>query len=228
MGDSAHTGSFITRRNVLIGGVLAAASGVAYARQPQIYAKRIEEETFKDWVPTEVDGWRIASESGVVLPPPDSLSDRLYDNLATGVYTKRGETPVMMLLAYNNSQDGVLQVHRPEVCYPVGGFALSPTMEVPLHAGGRTIPSNFFTAKSQDRTEQVAYFTRLGSAFPRSWFEQRMAVIEANLQGKIPDGMLMRVSVLSNDRDAAFEKLERFAASFIEASPAPLRQRLIG
>ena len=218
----------INRRNMLIGGVLAAASGVAYARQPEIYAKQVKSDLFESWVPGDVDGWKVTSESGVVLPPPDSLSDRLYDNLATRVYTKPGEQPVMLLIAYNNSQDGVLQVHRPEVCYPVGGFALSPTQEVSLQAGGRTIPSNFFTAKGPDRTEQVAYFTRLGSAFPRSWFEQRVAVARANLQGRIPDGVLMRVSVLSQDREASLAKLERFAAAFVDASPPQLQQRLIG
>src|SRR3546814_21141626 len=73
-------------------------------------------------------------------------------------------------------QDGVLQIHRPEVCYPVGGYDLSPTRKVEVPVGNRKIPANFFTATGPDRIEQVQYFTRLGDSFPRSWAEQRLAV----------------------------------------------------
>src|SRR3546814_5133423 len=31
--------------------------------------------------------WRFQQSSGLVLPPEDALSDRLYDNLVTKVYT---------------------------------------------------------------------------------------------------------------------------------------------
>ncbi len=219
----------ISRRSVVIGGVLAAASGVAFARQPEIAAPQVKTDTFEKWVPDTFAGWSNTSASGVVLPPPDSLRDRLYDNLATRTYVAPSATiPIMLLLAYNNAQDGVLQVHRPEVCYPVGGFALSPTQNIALQAAGQSIPANFFTAEGPGRIEHVAYFTRLGTAFPRSWAEQRLAVVRANLAGVIPDGMLMRVSLISTNRDQARESLTAFATQFIEASPPPLRKRLIG
>jgi EpsI family protein len=169
----------------------------------------------------------VVGSSGVLLPPPDALSDRLYDDLVTRVYESDRELNVMMLLAYNNLQDGVVQVHRPEVCYPVGGFTLSPTEEVSLQTAGASIPANFFTAVGPDRTEQVLYFTRLGDDYPRSWTEQRWAVVKANLRKQIPDGMMMRVSLLSNSRSDALDSLSRFAASFITACPKPLRDLLV-
>ncbi|MXO87045.1 EpsI family protein [Altererythrobacter aurantiacus] len=220
------TQPLISRRHMLIGGALAAASGIAYARMPTPHKEPVDPEEFEEMVPRTVGGYEVVSESGVVLPPPDTLRDRLYDNLATRVYSKEQATPIMLLLAYNNTQDGVLQVHRPEVCYPVGGFELTPTQELPIAAAGRTIPSNFFTATGPDRVEQVAYFTRLGSAYPRSWAEQRLSVVRANLAGNIPDGMLMRVSMLSPNRENALEQLRDFAANFIAASP-PALQRLL-
>ncbi|NVD45757.1 exosortase-associated protein EpsI, V-type [Qipengyuania atrilutea] len=217
----------LSRRHLIIGGALAAASGVAYARQPKEYAKPVDGEVFDDLLPAKVGGYEVVSTSGVVLPPPDTLRDRLYDNLATRVYSAPGHPHIMLLLAYNNTQDGVLQVHRPEVCYPVGGFALSPTQEVAIDAGERSIPANFFTAEGPDRVEQVTYFTRLGDAYPRSWAEQRLAVIKANLNGRIPDGMLMRVSLLGNDRDEALSDLRSFASKFVAASPPKLQRLLL-
>jgi EpsI family protein len=133
----------------------------------------------------------------------------------------------MLLLAYNNRQDGVLQVHRPEVCYPVGGYLLTPTQRLAIPALGREVPSNVFTATGPDRIEQVIYFTRLGDAYPRSWAEQRMTVIEENLAGRIPDGILLRASLLGTDRSAAVETLGEFISEFAAASDPRLQKLLV-
>ena len=218
----------LSRRHALIGGVLACASGFAFLRQPAVANPVIKESQFEGWVPEQFGQWKTISQSGEVLPPPDTLSDRLYDNLITQVYAAPGLPAVMLLLAYNNAQDGVLQVHRPEVCYPVGGFELSATREMDIQVGSKIIPANFFTATSPNRIEQVAYFTRLGRAYPRSWAEQRVAVMQANLEGDIPDGIMMRVSVLSADAGRAEDQLQDFSRAFITAAPAPLRRVLLG
>lgn len=218
----------LSRRHFVMGGLFATASAVAYAREPRIVNPIIDAETFEEWVPGRFGEWRVQSESGVVLPPPDTTRDRLYDNLVTRVYVANGWDPVMLLLAYNNAQDGVLQVHRPETCYPVGGFLLSDTVKVDLPVGQRKIPSNLFTASGPDRIEQVMYFTRLGDDFPRSWVEQRISVVEANLRAQIPDGMMMRISMIGSDRERAMETLSSFAEAFILSVPAKLRRLLIG
>lgn len=216
------------RRRAVIGGILACASGVAYARQPQVAAPVLKKATFERLVPSSFGAWTVFSDGGVVLPPPDTLRDRLYDNLVTRVYQAPGAPLVMLLLAYNNAQDGVLQVHRPEVCYPVGGFQLSPTKKIQISLSGNSVAANIFTAEAPGRVEQVMYFTRLGTAFPRSWIEQRMSVIKANLAGDIPDGMMMRVSVVGIDQQRANPILTEFTREFISASPLQLQKLLVG
>lgn len=218
----------LSRRNALIGGALACASGFAFLRQPAIANPVIAEAAFEKWVPENFGRWTGVSRAGVVLPPPDSLRDRLYDNLVTRAYAAEGSPPVMLLLAYNNAQDGVLQVHRPEVCYPVGGYLLTDTRRVEVDIGSRKIPANFFTATGPDRVEQVQYFTRLGDAFPRSWSEQRLAVIRANLAGDVPDGMMMRVSTIGVGAEEAEALLDDFSRAFILNSNSKLQRLLIG
>jgi EpsI family protein len=217
----------ISRRHVLIGGAMAASSALAFARQPQSYSPVVRKELFEKWIPKKFGEWSLIGSSGVVLPPPDALSDRLYDNLITRVYERADAPPVMLLLAYNNLQDGIVQVHRPEVCYPVGGYELSATREVPILVRGREIPANLFTAKGPDRIEQVLYFTRLGNAYPRSWGEQRWSVIQANLGGRIPDGLMLRVSMLGGDQALALPLLSGFTSNFIAASPSGLRNLIL-
>jgi EpsI family protein len=220
--------SRLVGRRAVIGGILACASGLAYARQPEVIAPILQAKAFEALVPEMFGDWNVISRHGLVLPPPDTLRDRLYDNLVTRVYQKPDTQPVMLLLAYNNEQNGVVQVHRPEVCYPVGGFELSETQKIEMSVGGKAIPANIFTAESSSRTEQVIYFTRLGNAFPRSWIEQRISVMKANLAGEIPDGMMMRVSVLEVGQQQAKPLLTDFTREFINASPRQLQKLLVG
>jgi EpsI family protein len=225
--SNSHSASLISRRHFFIGGAFALTSAVALAKQPQVHMPLVPTEKFEGWFPDAFGQWRVIPSSSVVLPPPDSLSDRLYDNLVTRTYQGPRDEFVMLLMAYNNRQDGVLQVHRPEVCYPVGGYVLSDTQRVSVPASDRSIPASFFTATGPGRVEQVVYFTRLGGAYPASWAEQRLVVIQENLAGRIPDGVLMRASTLSTDRAASSSMLKAFMGEFIDFAPAGLRNLLV-
>jgi len=218
----------ISRRGVLIGGGLAAASGIAFIRQPKPVYPVIDEDEFTSWVPKQIGSWRMDAASGVVLPPKDSLSDRLYDNLVTRTYVSRDQPPVMLLLAYNNIQDGMLQVHRPETCYPVGGFALSKTRQEEILVNGKPVPTTFFTASGPRRIEQVGYFIRIGNFFPTSWRDQRLVVARANLAQEIPDAMMMRVSLLGNKHGEAQTILSDFCDRFYQKSDPRLQRLLLG
>ncbi len=223
-----RTAALASRRQFLIGAGLIGAAAIAQARLPEPVNPRLGKKQFDKWVPDAVGPWRFVTSSGVVLPTPDALMDRLYDDVVTRVYQAPGRSVVMIAIAYNNIQDGVVQLHRPEVCYPAGGFTLTPTRPVEIVARGNRIGANFFTAASDERTEQILYFTRIGDAFPNSWAQQRLAVIKDNLLGRIPDGMLFRASVLSTDARSAVATLSDFIRRFDEASAPPLRKLLLG
>ena len=219
----------MTRRNLIVGSAMIAAAGVAYARQPTIKVKRLGKGQVDKMLPTTVGDWKFESSSGLVLPPSDSLSDRLYDEISTRVYVSEKRPPVMLLIAYSNTQDGMLQVHRPEVCYPVGGFRLTDSriINVPV-APGITVASRYFSAESAARTEQVLYWTRIGRLMPGEWIEQRWAVVDANLRGEVPDGLLFRMSMLTSDEALALNGLQTFARELIATVSPPMRKLLIG
>jgi len=216
------------RREFMIGAAMLGTSGLAFARTPETVLPTIDNKTFNSWAPRQFSGWSMVADSGVVLPPPDAYRDRLYDNLVTRVYAQSNEPEIMLLLAYNNRQDGVLQVHRPEICYPVGGFDLSPIRKVTLPLDGKQIGAQIFTATDANRTEHVVYFTRIGSEFPRSWVEQRWAVVEANLVKLIPDGMMYRASLLGGSQNDALKLITRFSQEFVDGCAPKLRKALIG
>lgn len=217
----------LDRRKVLLGLGMAAVSGVAYARLPVPNRPPLEADAFEGLIPDKIGEWRFMTESGLVLPPSDALSDRLYDNLVTRAYANPAGQTLMMLIAYNNRQDGILQIHRPEICYPAGGYTLTETraVDVALGAGG-VLPAHAFIAKSRQRDEAVLYWTRVGETFPQRWVEQRLSVASANLKGVIPDGLLVRISTLGDDFATQFPVMRGFIADLAEASSPRLAQLL--
>lgn len=231
MSDGGRTmiDQVLTRRAFVVGGAMLAGAGAAAARLPQPNAPAINNDKFKALVPDQIGSWRFQQTSGLVLPPEDALSARLYDNLVTRVYADPSGQVMMLLIAYKNYQDGVLQIHRPEICYPAGGYSLSPTIAtaIPL-TGGQSMPANAFSADGKDHNEQVLYWTRIGDAFPVRWTEQRLAVLRANLARINPDGMLARVSMANDDMASSRPLMVKFVEDLRASSPPALRRILFG
>jgi hypothetical protein len=83
-------------------------------------------------------------------------------------------------------------------------------------------------AVSGDRRENIVYWTRLGEALPTSGREQRAALLGDAVKGFIPDGVLVRASLVSGDSKAAFAILENFVPALLAAVPRAHRASLIG
>ena len=219
----------LSRRHMFMGVAMALASGVAYARQPQPVVPPLPKKSFDALVPAKIGPWSFQAKSGLVLPTEDPLSDSLYSHILTRVYLAEGQMPIMLLIAYSNTQNGMLQLHRPEVCYPASGFSLSDTLVSPIKIDGKkTLAIRRFSAESDTRSEQVLYWTRIGHEMPTSWVDQRMSVIRANLKAEIPDGILVRMSAISPTYEAAQGSLENFVRSFVGGANPTLQKLLIG
>ena len=218
-----------SRRDLLIGGASLAAAGTAFARMPHDPLMLIGKDQLDKIIPLKIGDWSFDTTSGLVLPPPDQLARLLYDQQVARSYTSPDQLPVMLLLAYGSSQSGMLQIHRPEICYPASGFKLTETQvtAVPL-ASGHSLPSRSFTANSDTRVEQVLYWPRIGELVPTGWWTQRLAVVRSNLHGQIPDGLLVRLSTVSNDAAQADATLKKFAGAMLDGMPLATRRMLIG
>jgi EpsI family protein len=219
----------LTRRHMLMGAAMTATSVVAFVREPRVKVAPLKTGELERLVPNQVGQWAFESKSGLVLPVDDPLVKSLYSDVLTRVYVADDGPPVMLLIAYSNTQNGMLQVHRPEVCYPAGGYTLSETRIVPVKlSSSLEIPARFFSAEGAARREQVLYWTRIGGETPTSWLEQRAAVVRANLKREIPDGILVRVSCALPDFSSAKPLLETFISSLVSELEPTARKLLIG
>lgn len=218
-----------SRRDMLIGGALLATAVVTYARVPRERIAAIGPKQLDRLIPKQFAGWRFETTSGLVQPPPDALSALLYDQQLARVYVSDDAAPVMLSMAYGSSQGGMLQVHRPEICYPASGFHLTETRLHPVvDPGHPTIPARSFTAASDTRIEQVLYWTRIADMMPTGWTIQRLDIMRSNIAGKIPDGLLVRFSTALEDSHLAFATLERFARELLVAVGPSGRHKLLG
>jgi EpsI family protein len=216
-----------TRRQFLLGASCLTAATIAFVRKPRRDDAFMGAAKLEDLVPTHFAGWDFVTVSGLVLPPQDQLMSKLYHQLLTRVYNRGDGQTIMLLIAYGGSQDGVVQVHRPEICYPASGYILTAVQDhVAKLAPHVLIPSRFIVADSPARKEQMIYWTRLGADFPRRWSEQRLSVFEQNMAGIIPDGVLVRIS--TDNPDASPAILDEFAADLYRSSNDLLRRLLAG
>ena len=215
------------RRKFLLGLLFASAAGAALWRKPDIRLDYLGSNKLENLVPKSIGPWNYVAASGLVVPPDDQLVQAVYSQLLTRVYWDGETSPVMLLIAQSGSQTGFLQIHRPETCYTAGGYKISEVMPHPIRVGPKVVSANMMDASSGGPTEHVVYWTRVGRMMPMSWKEQKLAVAEQNLQRIVPDAILVRVSSVSDDRDAALAAIDRFVRAMLDSVPAKMQSVFI-
>jgi EpsI family protein len=220
----------ISRRDLIVGGACVAAAATAETLRPDEHVALLQSgRKLDDFIPKAFGAWRMHESEGVIAPESEnSLAARLYNQTVSRVYLGPGDTPLMLLIAYGNTQSDTLQLHRPEVCYPAFGFDVrdSRPASFPL-GGGADIPGRELVAMSPGREERISYWTRIGEYLPVDNDEQRQMRFRIALSGIIPDGVLVRMSNLLPEDGPAFAFNKRFVADFVRALPVQARPALI-
>lgn len=208
------------------------AFGLAEYLKPRRTVRLFSDLTLEQAVPKGFGRWREHPGGAVIAPvTPNSLADRLYSATLTRIYYPVDESgpPVMLLIAYGGEQSDLLQLHRPESCYPAVGLGISQRElgTVALNGGGQ-VPSVLLSAVGQERVEDIVYWTRLGEAMPRTASEQRSDRLRAAMAGTIGDGMLVRASTVRFSNAPAWPYLERFLGELVQSLPAKARPGFVG
>lgn len=215
-----------SRRDLILGGMLLAATGGAVLARPRSLDKAVgpTPQAFGAAIPSRIGDYHRREADEIVLPDRDSDSLALYQQYVARTYAAPGLASISLLIAYGAAQDYTLQVHRPESCYPPAGFTLSPSHQVTL-PGRPGIDAVTLTARRIDRNDRLLYWTRVDNAFPDSLWEQRWVTMRALLSRRVPDGVLVRMST-ADDGPAALAALIRFNAMLL-ASVAPVARALL-
>ncbi len=221
----------LKRRDVLLGVPLLAAAGAAVALVPRKRINLRGDRKIEDMVPLEFGGWHVTPSNAVILRKAEegSLSDTLYGETVSRLYLGEGRIPVMLVIAWGDTQSDQLQLHRPEVCYTAVGFEISESRrdEIPLTTDAH-LPVRHLVATSNDRTEPLLYWTRLGDSLPTSGNEQRIMKLRTEMQGYVSDGALVRLSTVAEPTPATFAALEEFTRVMLRATKPEGLPALLG
>ena len=222
-------GPALSRRALLVGLAQVSTAAAAFAAMPRRPADRLTQNSLDTLIPAQIGEWRWVSSSGVVTTT-ETIENDGYDQQLKRVYAAPGEPGIMLLIAYGSTQGGSLQLHRPETCYPAQGFGLVDFRDVDLALGmpPATVAARAFTARRDDRTERLLYWTRIADAFPRNTAGEYHAILASVLEGTIPDGVLVRVSTFGDDDEVSDAALARFASAMVAAVSPRGRALLIG
>lgn len=152
-----------------------------------------------------------------------------YDEVVTRTYVNTQGQHVMLAIAYAAEQRQEVKIHRPDLCYPAQGFQQTSWAQEPLsgiRGAHGPITAVKLVVQRRDRTEAVLYWLRTGSNYGQRMWDGRMEILKEGLQGRIPDGVLVRASRiirLPDEAPQAFSDLERFLTQLTAASsPAAL------
>lgn len=210
--------------------MLAAAAMAVLARPSQRLAEsgpRVELETL---FPRRFGAWRIDERVPVVLPPPEqqAMLDKIYNQVLARTYVNEQGERVMLSVAYGGDQSDSMQVHRPEICYPSQGFQVLATRHEQLALAGRQVPVSRLLTRMGTRVEPLTYWLVVGDRVPASRTQQKLAQLAYSLTGRIPDGMLVRVSSIDADEQRAYRLQDRFLRDLVHHVEPARQARIVG
>ncbi|MDQ8021985.1 MAG: exosortase B [Moraxellaceae bacterium] len=193
-------------------------------------------------VPARLSEWRMVASplqpanlvaTNAHEPATRNTVATLYDEVLTRTYAGESGEQIMLAIAYARQQRQDVKIHKPETCYAAQGYEVGQAAEVglPVLEGGGAIPGVEFAGRDRDRYEAVTYWIRIGEAYPHTALRMREHILREGLAGRIPDGVLVRVSSIVDDPaklGSAYATQRRFMADLLKAVPAATRAVLAG
>jgi EpsI family protein len=222
----------ISFKHLVIGLCMFAAAGMALALKPtnkiadagpKIDLETLIPKTFGDWKIDETISPLIAN------PEQEAQIKRVYDQTLTRTYINARNERIMLSIAYGGDQSDNMAVHKPEVCYPAQGFQIlkSPTIGTFATDAG-SIPVKRLVAGQGPRVEPITYWTTVGDAVEVNGLKWKFQQLKYGLTGKIPDGLLFRISSIQADDTKAYQTQDAFTRDLLKAMSPEGRQRIVG
>ena len=221
----------LNRITLLISALMFAASAGAIVARPDTKAADLGPAfSLEAIVPKQFGDWRELPQGTiqVVNPQAQQLLDKLYSQILTRTYVNAEGYRIMLSLAYGTDQRGSLQAHKPEVCYPAQGFKLHSSESLPVATPFGAIPAQRLFTSLGPRQEPVTYWFTAGDKAVQGRLQKRIVEMRYGLTGRIPDGMIFRVSSIDPDQVRANQLHDRFINELLQAVSPAERTRLAG
>lgn len=218
-------------KNLLLLSLMVASAALASVMRPT--ASLADERPTIDlaaMVPGEFGDWKEQLNVAVQIVDPEQQAtiEEIYTQTLTRNYVHADGYRVMLSIAYGKNQSDNLQLHKPEVCYPAQGFKLESLERVPLNLLDQSISTTRLETHLGQRFEPVTYWTVVGDHITTTGVNKKLTEMRYGLRGRVPDGMLVRVSSIDRDSPRAHRIQAEFAAAMVAAIAPEHRARFAG
>jgi len=216
--------------SLILGTLMVSSGALTKVMTPSIQIAEQEMTSLEDMIPGEFESWKIDASTVIPLVNPDDqgLLKKIYNQTLSRTYINNQGERVMLSIAYGRDQSSDLHVHRPEICYAANGFDISRMTKTFVDTTIGRIPVMHLVARQGARNEPITYWIRVGDSLTRGWFEQKVAALGYGLTGKVPDGLLFRVSTISNEEQDSYRIQQTFLAAMLKAVKSQDRYWLVG
>jgi EpsI family protein len=218
-------------RNFTLLALMLVTSGLTLALHP---THKISEQgpaiDLEVMIPRTFDKWREEQSRSVQIVDPQQkeMIDRIYTQTLSRTYVNTDGYRIMLSMAYGDDQRDGMQMHYPEVCYPAQGFVLEDRQNGILTTTSGSISVTRILTSLGRRIEPVTYWTTVGDQVFQGSIQKKLTEMRYGLDGKIPDGMLIRISSIDDNTSNAYERQSQFANQMLEALAPESRKRLNG
>lgn len=219
-------------KHLFVGVAMLAAAGLALALTPTHKiadnGPKIDLETM---IPTQFGGWQLDNTVALIMVSPDVQEklDKIYNQTLSRTYINNDGERIMLSIAYGADQSDAFKAHKPETCYARQGFSIvhNPAMEwlATIHGA---IPARTLVATQAQRVEPIIYWMVTGNVAVHSILKQKLIQLSYGWRGRIPDGVLVRVSSISAHVNNAHELQRQFIRQLLAALTPSDRLRLTG
>jgi EpsI family protein len=192
-------------------------------------APKVDLETM---IPKQFGDWHQLQELDVISVSPEvqATIDKIYQQTLSRTYINSNGQQIMLALAYGDNQADNLQVHKPEQCYPAQGFQIlhSVTGSLHLEQSQKNIPVKRLVAKQGARIEPITYWITVGNQIAVNGWKWKLAQLKYGLTGKVPDGMLVRISSIGEDEKLSFSVQQNFINTMLNNMRPEDKMHLVG
>lgn len=215
---------------IMLACMVLAALAAWVLRPTELIANSRPKVELEQIVPRAFGAWQELPQTSVQIinPQQTELLQKLYTQTLSRSYVNEDGSVVMLSIAYGANQSDSVQLHYPEVCYPAQGFQVLWNRRGLLTTKYGDIPVRRLMTKLGARSEPVTYWSTLGDKAVIGGINTKLAKLQYGFEGKIPDGLIFRLSSITQDANKGLALHERFARDLATALPASVRARLTG